>query len=708
MVGSTGNNNEVQNLAGGLNLSVSPLQGETIDAQASLNVYYQQYKKYGAIHVRKRKERVTTTPIDSAVKEIVQFTIGNTRYNQVYGTNGKVFSLNLTTGVTGLIETLPGYSWQPQFTTMGGKCFRGVSDLSANVHNCDISSTGIVTYFSSYYPTKFQNGSVLQGISTISVDKAIYSEGTGSIKVTSVGLSGGFTPDTVTSSSFGVKFTPKHPNGSSYTIDMTNQLFLVDFEPSQFSAPNYTYESITVSTIFKSGTATSTVAKTTNSGEAFANGYFFSLSMDPSLGTQTAGFDIAAVDEIAVVVNFANACDLIPVFYIDNMRMLYKKYGLSYATDNSGWTRVIDGNAPSTPKYLTLFDGRLWVADDNNVMASTVGDGTDFTTDPISFGIDDQDGDKILSIEPSGKMLIIKKNNSLHRIKITGDATIPYRRESVYTNSGEPVAGVGTLNGRVNLQYSLNSGSLVYGAFEYSVFLGSNYNMYSLGQTGTVVPVGQKVNDFFKHLVDADAPYCFAVKDPNLEHLIWFYPEKTGEQYSSKQLVYCVKEQAWTQFSMYRITAAKNVMGASKPIILLGDSSGYIYKYSHQTTDTVATDYVDHVGATNSPISANWKSIYESYGNEGYNKLLNILQTHYGTHGVQLSASCPFKAKVVTDDGAYNEVTIQSNGTVPIANSVSPMKVYGKHMAVELTNTPGKPMDVYTYNANIIYGKDLK
>lgn len=698
------NNNVIQsytNNAGGLNLAISRTQANSNDAVISFDVFYKSYMSFGSINKRSGKKLFKTTVESNAANHFTQFTIGSSTYSQVVDSTGAIKSLNLTGGVTGASVGTVDLSWKPTYSTLGGKCYRGAKRTSTVVASCE--TTGL---FASIYSISANNVAPLYDNlkATFTADPDYYTVGSKSLKVravTATALTGGLI-------SFGVTYTPAAP------INFTNLALWYDLLYGAMGTANLAYQSISMETTLYSGSTYHSYKKyesVSDNGRDFEYDYWMTKNINPATATTigTSGaFQISAATRIRFEIFIDNPTGTIPSFYLDDVKTVDTRTGLSTAIDNSGWTMVTDPYYPEESKYLANYDGRLFVLDDNNFYYSAVGNGSEWTDDSSSAGIDDGDGDKVKGVKVLGKQLIAYKKGSIHRIKYTGDDVIPYRREAIYSE-GNKLDGVGLSNQSTLCNVALGNEEGL-NANSYHIFLGSDRKIYALGETGSAISIGKRVNSRLTSLTDADLALCFAVYEPKNKLYKLYYPT-TGASTCANCLVYCVDSKAWTEYRQGNINTSLILSNGITTFEIMGGSDKYLYKmYSETSLST--TDYYDAVGGSSSlAISGEWKSVYSAYGNPRRSKqmvdtevVVETPHTSGGTH-----TDCPIKVNLYNELGTSASSTINTVSTEPECTSSILNKLYGRYLSTEFTNKQiNQSMVVLYWTARVKQTRGLK
>ena len=685
------------NNAGGLNLAISSKQANSNEAVVSFDVFYKSYGAFGSISKRKGRKLLRTLAESYSVDHFTQFTIGTSTYTQYVtknGVTGNVKSLDLTGGVTGAIGTLK-LTWRPTYATIGGKCLRGSKREEVSVKTCETTGGFTSLYSSTGTTAGYKSVKLL-----FTNDTSYYTEGTKSLKMTApTGISGGL----VTS---GLYFLT-----ASSPLNLSGKTLMYDILYGNLGVANETYQSVSLETTFYSG-ATYNNSKTyldvSDNGLDFTYNYWMTKAFNLATATPThvvGTLQPSAITRIKLELTWDNATDVPATFYMDGVKSVDNTSGLCYATGNSGWTMVSDPYTPSEPKNIVVYDGRAFVFDDYNFYYSAVGDGTQYTQDSSSAGIDDGDGDKIKGARTLGRQLIAFKGRSIHRIKYTGDVTIPYRRDPVYSE-GNRLDGVGISNASTIANISLGSGSDSMDAQSYLVFLGNDRKIYAIGEIGSAIEIGKRVAPRLAHLTDAELAYCHASYEPvNKMYLLW-YPS-SGSTTCANCLIYCTDSKAWSEFRLGNIDTSSTVSSGSQAYMLLSDAK-YIYTWNKPAT-LALSNYADDVGgSTARGITAQWRSVHSAYGNPRHSKCM--VDTELTVKGT--STDCPIGVVITNESNETSTASITTTSITAQRPEITTNvlnKLYGRYLSTEFNNKQiNQSMDVLFWCARIKQSRGLK
>ena len=699
------NNNVIKsytNNAGGLNLAISRTQANSNDATVSFDVFYKSYGSFGSINKRSGKKLFKANAEANAANHFTQFTIGTTNYTQVVDDTGTIKSINLTGGITGATVGTVDLSWKPTYSTLGGKCYRGAKRTSTEITNCETTAN-----FATIYATSADNVSPAynQLVARLTSDADYYTVGSRSVKVE------GITAQALTGEGlykFGISYTPASP------MDLTNMALWYDVLYGQLGAANLAYQSVSMETTLYSGStyhSYKTYEDVSDNGRDFEYDYWMTRTVNPATreALATSGtFQITAATRIKIEIFIDSPTGTKPAFYLDDIKAVDTRTGLSTAIDNSGWTMVEDPYYPEESRYLANYDGRLFILDKNNFYYSAVGDGSEWTDDSSSAGIDDGDGDSIRGAKVLGKQLIAYKKGSIHRIKYTGDDVIPYRREAIYSE-GSKLDGVGLSNNDTLCNVALGSEEGL-NANTYHVFLGSDRKIYALGETGSAISIGKRVNSRLAALTDTDLTYCFAVYEPKNKLYKLYYPT-TGQTTCANCLVYCVESKAWTEFRQGSINTSYVLTDGITTYEIMGGNDKYLYNMYRETSLSIS-DYYDAVGGgTSLAISGEWKSVYSAYGNPRRSKQMVdteiVVETPATSGGTKVD--CPITVKLYNELGTTTSAVINTLSTEPETTTSILNKLYGRYLSTEFTNKQiNQSMAVLYWTARVKQTRGLK
>ncbi len=324
--------------------------------------------------------------------------------------------------------------------------------------------------------------------------------------------------------------------------------------------------------------------------------------------------------------------------------------GLYYSTGGV-WTTVTDVNKLANPVDVIVYDGRLVTLNATMYKLSAQTDGTDWTSDSWSAGIDEDDGDVCTALATIGKQLIAFKRFSVHRIVYTGDDLIPYRRESQY--SGRMGSGIGC-NSRLSIQNVTldNLYSDVWGKAEYVLFA-SDMGIHAIGLQGNPINIDQRVRNTYLGIQKDRIPYVFSVTHPKRDQYMFFFPEGSKTS-SSSQLVFSTKAKAWSKYNWTNMSSACLYVDVKVVYTIMGDKNGYLYKHDYQETDSL-TDYSDDGEA----IQAYWQSQYYDFGLP--NRYKQIYSTTVRVR--ETETDCPVTILVTGEDGTSATGTISTTGS---------------------------------------------
>jgi hypothetical protein len=364
-------------------------------------------------------------------------------------------------------------------------------------------------------------------------------------------------------------------------------------------------------------------------------------SIDVAAGTCTllqSGLSTTKRFRFAILNNVAFACN-----YDD---------GLMQSTGGV-WTAVADVNKPSNPVDIIQFDGHIFAITAAGIEYSGTGDGTDWTSATSStFDIDKNDGDSCIALAKLGETLVAFKSYSIHRINITGNTTVPYRRTPVY--SGKTGTGIGCASRESIRNVTLeNLYSDVWGKAEYLLFISAE-GLHALGSQGNPIDIDQRVRNTFTSIRKDRLSSSFAVYHSNRDQYMLYYPQ--GSKFTSTdQLIFNNKAKAWSKYDFANMTSATEYIDTKTVYIIMGSKDGYVYKHDWQESVSL-TDYSDNGTA----ITAYWQSQFFDFGVPDRYK--QIFETTVRVR--ETDTNCPVTVGVYGEDGNNVIDTINTTGSL--------------------------------------------
>lgn len=574
----------------GINHAVSEFQANIAEAMDAQNIYFKDYGQYSAFCKRKGRTRINSSAVSaSSIRGIYPFNFGSALNIHYYSEDGKLNSLNITTGAVENLETGFSTTVIPDNSILGNKHFltAPAPTMSQYVPEADwdaVDATGIydTVTLSSYGGTAYDAGYAAPGIGSIRL-----------LNHTSVNLTGKIMK-------LYVAYLTEHnttPIPSNFEEEGVQvRLFSAD------GYKEYTMLEDVNGIPLEQAESDNAYAEYDGIANVLTSGTYIQLQVDVGRDTATTtfgSFDPTAVTGILVTITSAATGALV----LGGVGLEPRIGNLVYAEDSTGYRRVADANCPEGPVALAQYDGRIWAADGNYLTYSTTGDGTDWTTDSSNFEIDDGDGDIITALKPLGQQLIVFKKHSVHRIQYTGNDAIPYRRIGVYSG-GASESSVGCVSKETVRHLVLES-------TEYLIFC-SSQGLYSISELGNPVPIDNRIKEDLDAISEAYRKYSFAVVHPE-KRQYWLAHTLGSVSYSDQQFVYGADTKAWSKYTFTGITSFATLVDSAKTYILMGDKNGFLYKHDYQTT-TAANDWRDQGSdAEYSAINAYWQTHLQDF-----------------------------------------------------------------------------------------------
>lgn len=708
-----------ENVAGGLNESISDMQVYNSDAITAKNVIFDRYGSYGKLRKRSGRARVNSTALPGTIKGIIPFTLNDTAYLQYYveGSSqsymynaGLDASGNPTAAVTAILTCLKS-TVDTYFDTLDDKLFGNFKSDITLKDSCS-ATISATTSGAIAGPWRAFHAITLSAQLDIENSTNFYTEGDSCYKMMTTSA----TYDSYEGFEAVYSAAGYSISGKLLTVDLMVEASLRDQTEADTYSDDYNPSIVRISIynmeddgsfvngaaydfkapsdspqIFSQSFATYTIDPSSITEE---NGWTYSafgsgFTVSSALGKLTISFKLGGVtgdDE-------AGGEDV--SMWIDNLRLKGKQSGLMSYTASDGWVKVIDEAAPVEPTAVIEFDGRLWVAEENDLSYSYPLDGTNFT-DGGKFSIGKGDGDSIQCLRKLGQQLLAFKKNSITRITPSNGTVLPYIAKTVYSGDVSQ-KGIGCVAGKTAKNVILGTANDDYlGALEYVIFLSHN-GLYAIGTSGAPILISKRIDSTLNTSTVIKSA-MFAAMSPEESLYLLALTDGAGE--SDSQLVYSSTSKAYSVFDLKDITTLSEIFAVNKAYMLMGDKNGYIYKYAHFTSDAL-TNYKDqNSDGSYSAIAATYQSKYSNYENDGSSIQAQDFEIGVGHN----TTDCPITYTLVNENG--NSTT----GSIATASSISgevyvtgiTAKLYGKYISYKFENsTSENSMVIYFWKPGI-------
>lgn len=288
-----------------------------------------------------------------------------------------------------------------------------------------------------------------------------------------------------------------------------------------------------------------------------------------------------------------------PVFlnFLDGVLVSSKSDGLFYIKNNDT-SDIADcglkdssGNAICS-EVISIYKGRVWVADGATIYYSALGSYDDFTTENDAGYINNfhTNTDSITALKPYKEYLAIYKKNSVYLLTgISGDdfAITPFADKGAH--SSRSIVNV------ENKQYFLSNGI-------YALEQSGELNQIQLGSEISR-NISPEFDDFNKVLMQ----YAFCLHYEN-KNQIWYFIPYTDNEFYNIIWINDYINKAW-----YKRHIPQNITIASifNDYILTADNKGKIYREDFGTT------------FSGEPINFIWKSPFLAIGSAHHRKLID-------------------------------------------------------------------------------------
>lgn len=698
----------IKNIGGGLNEAISEVQTNSNEAITAKNLILERYGSYGKLSKRSGRERVNSTAMSGTVKEIIPFTLEDTKYLQYFvkgASNNYMYTATLDangepTGAQATAAMFDSSERIPSFDIIGDKLFGGFPQASAMVDQCSaaLSVTVASGTIAGVWRAQYNDGSTSANID-ISKSTDFYTEGSESYKATyASAVSTGYVGFTGTYSASGFSVEDRY-----LSIDLMVEATLRDQNEADKYEEDYNPSVVRVKMYNMEGDGSFTngaqyTFKEPSDRDKILSKVFSTYTINPSSTEDENGWTYSAfgsgldtsenIGKLSIEFSLQGSADddadagESVSMYIDNIRTEKENSGLMYYTEDDGWTKVLDGSAPRDPSSVVEYDGRLWAIEGNNLHYSYPGDGTNFK-DGGSFAIGDGDGDEIVSAKKLGDELIVFKSFSIARVSPSSSSLIPYKSKRVYSGDVRQ-KGVGCVSGRTIKNVILGTPSDDYlGALEYLVFLAYN-GLYAIGSSGAPIKISKRVKETLEEDSTIDKELCFAGVSPEESLYILNLADSDGE--SDEQIVYGTSSKAFSTFDFKDVHSMSEISTENKSYILMGDDLGFVYKYAHFTSEAL-TNYRDQESdGSYSAIDAEYQSKYNNYNNEG--NAIQLQDVQVGTKAY--ATDCPITLTIYNEDGdsiteTINTVNATFTGDVYLKRLTT--KLYGRYISHKFQNS---------------------
>ena len=288
-----------------------------------------------------------------------------------------------------------------------------------------------------------------------------------------------------------------------------------------------------------------------------------------------------------------------PVFanFLDGVLVSSSSDSLFYIKNNSDFEVVdcglndYEGN-PVYSEVISIYNGRVWVADGATLYYSALGTYDDFVTEDDAGYINNfhTNTDSITALKPYKEYLAIYKKNSVYLLTgISQDdfAITPFADKGAY--STRSIVNV------ENKQYFLNTGI-------YALEQSGELNQIQLGSE-----ISRKISPEFDSFNKVSMPYAISLHYES-KNQVWFFIPYIDNEYFNTIWINDYINKAW-----YKRVVPQNITTACifNDYILTADNTGTIYREDYGTT------------FDGEPVKFMWKSPFLALNSAHHRKLVD-------------------------------------------------------------------------------------
>ncbi len=301
-----------------------------------------------------------------------------------------------------------------------------------------------------------------------------------------------------------------------------------------------------------------------------------------------------------------------PVFanFLDGVLISSKSDSLFYIKNNTNFDVVDCGlkdsqNNPVYSDVISIYNGRVWVADGAKIYYSALGTYDDFETEDDAGYINNfhTNTDSITALKPYKEYLAIYKKNSVYLltgISQADFAIIPFADKGAY--STRSIVNV------ENKQYFLSNGI-------YALEQSGELNQIQLGSE-----ISRKIKPEFDNFNTVAMQYAISIHYETLNQ-VWYFIPYTDNEFFKIIWINDYINKAW-----YKRVVPQNITTAClfNDYVLTADSQGKIYRENYGTT------------FAGEPVKFLWKSPFLALNSAHHRKLIDefyfILDQAYDNH----------------------------------------------------------------------------